>query len=75
MSQWTSLATSLPIGSWNKKSSVHYMIPQKEVLKTESPPEIWVWRFRSKQDIAHIIVMFKNIILLYISFKQDVYFF
>ncbi len=36
-----------------QKSSIPTMwSPWKIVLRTESPPEIWVWRFRSIQAIA-----------------------
>ncbi len=35
-----------------QKSSVHNVITEKVVLTTESPPEIWVWRFRSKQAVV-----------------------
>ncbi len=35
-----------------QKGSVHNVIPEKVVLTTESPPEIWEWRFRSKQAIV-----------------------
>ncbi len=46
------------------KSSVHNVITEKVVLTTESPPEIWVWRFRSKQAVVqHNIVYLESIIL------------
>ncbi len=35
-----------------QKCIVHNVIPQEVVLRKESPPEIWVWRFRSKQAIV-----------------------
>ncbi len=35
-----------------QKSSVHNVITEKVVLTMESPPEIWVWRFRSKQAVV-----------------------
>ncbi len=35
-----------------QKSGVYNVITEKVVLTTESPPEIWVWRFRSKQAVV-----------------------
>ncbi len=35
-----------------QKSSVHNVITEKVVLTMESTPEIWVWRFRSKQAVV-----------------------
>ncbi len=35
-----------------QKCIIHNVILQKVVLRTKSPPEIWLWRFRSKQAIV-----------------------
>ncbi len=39
-------------GSWNKNVVSTMWSPQKVGLRTKSPPEIWVWRFSSKQAIV-----------------------
>ncbi len=39
-----------------QKNNVHNVITEKVVLTTESPPEIWVWRFRSKQAAVKLFM-------------------
>ncbi len=58
-----------------QKCSVHNVITEKVVLTMESPPEIWVWRFRSKQPVVRhnrgpTIVRITTMPEILVSFEQ-----
>ncbi len=53
------------IMSHGTKSSVHNVITEKVVITTESPPEIWVWRFHSKQAVVRHNILPLPIVCIY----------